>query len=375
MSFPLNLILKLTRACSLRCSYCHDRAETADAMSFAVMALAIARAFASSYRDYRFIWHGGEPLLGGVGMLRKALAVQQELAGAGHRYQNNLQTNGLHLDDATARFLGEFGFRVGVSLDGPAVVHDAQRATVDGKPSHQRILLGIDCLRRHEVPFGIITVMTERTLALSPEKLLRFYQDYELFDLCFLPVRGNARAQGETLASARYYAYMMRLFDAWLEMNDPRMRIREFGDWLLLSMGWPGSLCSSAASCVGGTLSVEPDGAVYHCDKYAGQPEYYYGHLQDLDFDGLPHSPTACRLRAKDMALPHICQDCDWVRYCAGGCSHDRLVEGRHGMALDPCHRRLLLNHVRTRTANHPVVQKHVAMAAQHSEIPSWTPC
>ncbi len=375
MSLPLNLILKLTRACSLHCSYCHDRTDRSPLMPFEVMALAIARAFASRYRDFRFIWHGGEPLLYGMKPLRKALAVQQELAGPDQRYQNNLQTNGLHLDDETARFLGDFDFRVGVSIDGPAAVHDQQRPTADGKPSHSRILKGIDCLRRHEVSFGVISVLTERSLGIPPAKLLRFYRDHELFDLCFLPVRGNARAQGETLDADRYYPYMMRLFDAWLELDDPRIRVREFGDWLLLSMGWPGSLCSSAASCVGGTLSVEPEGEVYHCDKFAGEPDYYFGHLRELDFEELPRSPTACRLRERDMELPSICLTCDWLKSCSGGCSHDRLVEGRHGSTTGTCHRRKLLDHVRARTAAHPTIQKHVAMAAEKAEAPPWTPC
>ncbi len=375
MSLPLNLILKLTRACSLRCSYCHDRVAQSDAMSFEVMALAMARAFASGYRDFRFIWHGGEPLLGGLSPLRKALVVQQELAGADQRYQNNVQTNGMHLNNETAQFLGEFGFRVGISIDGPAAVHDVQRPTVDGKPSHQRILKGIERLRRYDVPFGVISVLTERSLAIPPMDLLKFYRDHELFDVCFLPVRGNARAQGESLAAGRYYAYMMQLFDAWLELDDPRMRVREFGDWLLLSMRWPGSLCSSAASCVGGTLSVEPEGAVYHCDKYAGESDYYYGHLRELDFDKLPHSATACRLRAMDVNLPPVCLACDWLKHCAGGCSHDRLVEGRHGKATDICHRRRLLDHVRLMTADHPSVQKYIAMAAEQAKTPDWAPC
>jgi uncharacterized protein len=209
----------------------------------------------------------------------------------------------------------------------------------------------------------------------SPQELLCFYRDHELFDLCFLPVRGNARARRETLDADRYYAYMMQLFDAWLELHDPRIRVREFGDWLLLSMGWPGSLCSSAASCIGGTLNVEPEGKVYHCDKYAGEPDYYFGHLGELDFEELPRSPTACRLRERDMALPSICLSCDWLKACAGGCSHDRLVEGRHGSTTGTCHRRKLLNHVRTRTAAHPSVQKYVAMAAEKAEAPPWAPC
>ena len=367
MSLPLNLIIKLTRACSLQCRYCHDRAEQSDSMSFQVMALAIARAFASGHRDFRFIWHGGEPLLGGLDPLRKALVVQQELAGEGQRFQNNLQTNGLHLDEETARFLGDFGFRVGVSIDGPAAVHDAQRVTVDGRSTHGRILRGIERLRSQEVSFGVISVVTERSLALPPSDFLRFYLDHELFDVCFLPVRGNARAMGETLDPGRYYPFMMELFDAWLELDEPRLRIREFGDWLLLSMGFPGSLCSSAASCVGGTLSVEPDGSVYHCDKYAGEPEYFYGHLQDLDFARLPESATACRLRCKDLDLPPICLACDWLQHCAGGCSHDRLVEGRHGKEAGICYRKMLLDHVRLRTEHHPAVARYAATAAASS--------
>lgn len=375
MSLPLNLILKLTRACSLKCRYCHDRSDRADRMSFEIMALAIARAFASPHHSHRFIWHGGEPLLGGYGSLQKAVAVQQELVREGQRYQNNLQTNGLHLDAGTVQFLAAHDFRVGVSLDGPEAIHDAQRPSAQGAPTHRRIMEGIGRLREYSVSFGVISVLTQASLDIEPRSFLQFYRDHELFDLCFLPVRGNAQAQGESLEAERYYTYMTRLFDAWLELDDPRLRIREFGDWLLLSMGWPGSMCGSASSCVGGTLSVEPDGTVYHCDKYAGEPDYRYGHVAALDFGELPQSPTACRLRAQDQAIPAACRTCEWVKNCAGGCSHDRLVEGRHGASSGTCHRRTLLEHIRRRTASHPRVQHYTALASRDTEPSPWPAC
>ena len=59
----LALIVKATRLCNLRCSYCHDwRAGKNQTMGFSVMAKTIASALSDPENDaVEFIWHGGEP--------------------------------------------------------------------------------------------------------------------------------------------------------------------------------------------------------------------------------------------------------------------------------------------------------------------------
>ena len=49
-----------------------------------------------------FSWHGGEPLLAGIDFYRRAVGLQRRYAG-GKRIKNDIQTNGLLLDDVSVR--------------------------------------------------------------------------------------------------------------------------------------------------------------------------------------------------------------------------------------------------------------------------------
>ncbi len=364
MKLPINAILKVTRDCNLNCEYCHDRQPDTGNMSFEQMALAIDRILSiKDNTSFRFIWHGGEPLLAGTEFFKKAVAVQQYLKRPGQELKNYLQTNGTLLTKEVLKFLKEFLFIVGVSLDGPEELHNSQRPFSQGKPSFPLIMKTMEALKQWDIPHGVISVLTPSSVEIPPREFLQFYQKNEIFDVCFLPVRADCGLKGETLKGELYYRFMKDLFDEWLLMDDPRLRIRELGDILLLSMGFPGSMCSSSGSCVCGTYSIEPDGAVFHCDKFNQDDAYCFGHLSEIDFNLLPSSNKAAELRYWDTTLPEVCKSCHWQEHCAGGCSHDRLVEHRLARKDGVCHMRSMLKHVKKRTQDHPKVGEYIHQA------------
>ena len=96
--------------------------------------------------DITFAWQGGEPTLLGVEFFRKVVALQAKHAD-GRRIHNALQTNATLLDDAWGEFLAEQRFLVGVSLDGPADLHDAYRVDKQGRPSFERVMQGMGVLK------------------------------------------------------------------------------------------------------------------------------------------------------------------------------------------------------------------------------------
>ena len=134
--------------CNLRCAYCfyldHHGLAPGDAkarMSPAVLDAYVRQYLAVSGHEATFAWQGGEPLLAGLDFYREAIALQRRYA-AGRTVHNTLQTNGTLLDDAWASFLAEHGFLVGLSLDGPATVHDRYRTTAGGRQTWDRVMAG-----------------------------------------------------------------------------------------------------------------------------------------------------------------------------------------------------------------------------------------
>ena len=70
-----------------------------------------------------FVWQGGEPTLMGLDFYKKVIEFQRKY-GKGKKITNSLQTNGTLLTEEWCQFLAQHGFLVGLSLDGPELIHD-----------------------------------------------------------------------------------------------------------------------------------------------------------------------------------------------------------------------------------------------------------
>ena len=153
--------------CNLRCSYCFYSRQ--DQSRHTVMEAALLETFIRQYFDlFRgpacFVWHGGEPLLAGLEFYELALHLQRTHAAPGQRFENAVQTNATLIDDRWARFFRANHWRVGVSVDGTPEVHDQFRLDRRGTGSSGAVRAGIEVLRRHRVPFGVVLVLTRSAI-------------------------------------------------------------------------------------------------------------------------------------------------------------------------------------------------------------------
>lgn len=130
-------------ACNMACEYCfyrHNQGRESDGATqrrsdegTGVMSDESLERFIGEYIQSQdnptvfFTWQGGEPTLAGLDFYRKVVGFQQKHARKGVAVANALQTNGILLDDEWGRFLAEHQFAVGLSIDGPADIHDTYR--------------------------------------------------------------------------------------------------------------------------------------------------------------------------------------------------------------------------------------------------------
>jgi uncharacterized protein len=151
---PKMIVLVLTHACNLRCRYCFhgpqagraEKRSAHDAMPRETAERALD--LVPPGTDFSVGFFGGEPLLC-KDRLREIVA--DATARARHRAAGvrfSLTTNGVLLDDETARFLDENAFSLIVSLDGPPHIHDRDRPDAAGKPTHARVLAALATVAR-----------------------------------------------------------------------------------------------------------------------------------------------------------------------------------------------------------------------------------
>ncbi|MEZ6065665.1 MAG: radical SAM protein [Planctomycetaceae bacterium] len=90
--------------------------------------------------EIHFAWQGGEPTLLGLPFFERVVELQRRYAPAGVRLVNALQTNGTLLDDAWSDFFASHRFLIGLSIDGPAELHDRYRYDKHGRGSFSDVL-------------------------------------------------------------------------------------------------------------------------------------------------------------------------------------------------------------------------------------------
>lgn len=167
--------------CNLDCTYCFylSKEQLLQQDRHTGMSDEVLEQFIHQYIDGQdgeqvvFSWQGGEPTLMGLEFFQKVVKFQKQFKKPDQRIENDLQTNGILLNDKWAEFLKENKFLVGISIDGPRELHDRYRITRSGKATFDKVMEGVAALKRHGVPFNAL-VTVNRTNAHFPLEVYRF---------------------------------------------------------------------------------------------------------------------------------------------------------------------------------------------------------
>lgn len=360
---PFHLMAKPSGpACNLDCSYCFylDKEALFDTrgtrrMSPDTLEAYVRQTIAATPADAEvaFTWQGGEPTLLGLDFYVRAVALQRR-HGAGRVITNAFQTNGILIDADWARFLAEHDFLVGLSLDGPAHVHDRWRRHANGRPTHARVMQALRHLQDHGVAYNVLACVDANS-AQHPDEIYAFLKEAGVRHIQFTPVverlAGAAdRARGfdlngpgrDTDAALAPFSvpplawgqFLTSVFNHWRRHDVGEVFVMNFEWTLANAVGAPGVVCHHQPTC-GRALIAEHDGSVYACDHFA-YPEYRLGSLHDTSLAAMVDSTRAREFGlAKRDTLPGQCRACPHLSQCWGGCPKHRFattLDGEPGL-------------------------------------------
>ncbi|MCI0701547.1 MAG: GRRM system radical SAM/SPASM domain protein [Planctomycetia bacterium] len=230
---PLELlVVQPTPFCNLDCSYCYlpNRGDKRR-MSISTLDSAFRWVEESGLvrEPFTLLWHAGEPLIVPVEWYEAAAELLQKRS-ADWQVTQSFQTNATLIDAQWCRYFRRHEIDVGVSVDGPAFLHDRHRRTRQGRGTLQRVLRGIHTLHEHEIPFKVITVLTADSLD-YPDELFDFYRAHGVQCVGFNPeeVEGpnTVSSLQEESTVARFRRFLARFLELALAA-DPPMQVREF---------------------------------------------------------------------------------------------------------------------------------------------------
>ncbi|MBR4866807.1 MAG: anaerobic sulfatase maturase [Clostridia bacterium] len=321
--------------CNLRCKYCFYRSLSdhltgeAEVMSGDTMRKMVDRVFEEDPSQLTLAFQGGEPTLAGLGYFRALVNYVEKKNEKKIPVQYTIQTNGMLLDVEWADFLREHHFLVGLSLDGTQEIHDSLRPRPDDKGSFQQVMRSAELLRRYNVDFNILCVVTNR-LARRAEAVYSFFKKNDFKYIQFIPCLdefGETPAESFAPAAKRFGEFYLRIFEQWYRdfMAGDYVSIRWFDNLIHMAQGEAPELCGCMGYCPG-QLVIEGDGSVYPCDFYVSDV-FRLGNLHDMSFTEMIQSETMSRFVEKSFEHEKECEACDYRYLCRGGCRRDRQNE------------------------------------------------
>jgi len=330
--------------CNLACRYCYYVGKTglcADGarprMTDGLLEEYITQHIkASRSQEIRFSWHGGEPTLLGLEGFRTVVELQRKHLPPGRRIVNGLQTNGTFLDDDWCRFLSAERFAVGLSLDGPAELHDALRVTRSGNPTHQQVSQAFGRLRAHQIDPDILCVVSVLNVG-HPARVYRYFRETGARRITFLPlverqVDQAAGVSAHSVPAEVYGEFLCTIFDEWKVNDIGRVGVQIFDEAARTAQGSESAVCIFRRTC-GDIPVVEHNGDFYSCDHYV-DAAHRLGSIQDTPLADLLASPEQTAFgRIKASALPQCCKACDVRAMCNGGCPRNRFGSTPDGEA------------------------------------------
>lgn len=334
------LVVQPTPFCNIDCRYCYlpERSSKAVVASHTLHNL-FSQVFASGWVQggLSVVWHAGEPMVLPIAFYRDAFAMVERLRPPEVTVVHSFQTNGTLIDEAWCAFFAEERVNLGVSIDGPKHLHDRNRVTRSGRGTFDRTIAGIRLLRRHGVPFHVISVLSSESLA-APAGMFDFYVGEGIERVCFNVEESEgdhvSRSFAEGGVDAAYYRFLsefwrlsaaspgkitfLREIEHALEQvirpKEALFRNPLVEPFAITSMDWAGNIS---------TFSPELLGL-----KNPAYDDFVLGNINRDALVDLLRCPTLARMRADIDAGVAMCRErCEYFSVCGGGEPVNKLAE------------------------------------------------
>jgi len=336
------LVVKVAELCNLNCAYCYlykhgdegykSRPKFMEREAFEALLVRIREyCDREEGRKTAIIFHGGEPTMLGREQLARFAGRAREVLG--ERLDGlAMQTNGTLIDGSWLDMLRQYQIQVGVSLDGPAAIHDTNRLDFAGGGSHAAASRAIAMLLQAGMSPGILCVVAPGASGLEIYRHFRALgvprMDFLLPDVTH-DTRGvfYGAYPGTPVAD-----YLIPIFDDWFAEDNPGVKIRIFWSILGALLGG-GTETDQLGNPACGYVVIETDGSIQPNDVLRiceqGMAETRLNVFQH-GFDDLALGPPLLRqVMDEGPPLAAACRACRERDVCGGGYLPHRYSKSR----------------------------------------------
>ena len=337
------LVIQPTPFCNINCDYCYLSNRQSTKKMAKEKAVEILDRLVSADmigKNLSVVWHAGEPLVLPPSYYREIFDGM-----ASRRYmltiRHSFQTNSMLINDEWCDLFLNYGINVGVSVDGPAFIHDAHRKDRMGCGTHAKVMEGIRTLQRRSVPFQAIAVVTADSLS-HPEEVFNFFLEagvervgFNIEELGGANLTTSLAGSPELPEIRHFFETMARL----QEKCDNKLWIREFHNAMAAIRGehFPNLRVNEMRNTQTlplAILTITWDGAVTtFSPELIDAPnkehgDFILGNIFTDSISDLISSPKFVQMaNAVEEGCRRCAADCQYFSVCAGGSPSNKYFE------------------------------------------------
>jgi uncharacterized protein len=285
-----------------------------------------------------FLWHASEPLVLPTSFYKRAFQLQEEWNHKRVRIANAFQTNATLITQKWCQFFKDHNIHVGVSLDGPQHIHDANRQDKTGKGSFERTMRGIELLQTNNIPYAVISVVTSASI-LQPDQFWQFFSELDLIGLGLNPEEKegiNTWSSLRTDEDIKHYKHFLKYLLIMNEESQHPIAIREIEKLKYLVDASPQPIYVQQANipmaiisfdCDGNFSTFSPELLTLHHADYG---DLHFGNVFENSLEEIFNNAKFQRVQ-KDIqqGIERCKASCAYFPVCGGGSPSNKLSE--HG--------------------------------------------
>lgn len=347
---PIELVVvQATSFCNLNCNYCYlseETRKTKERISLPRLSTFFTKILSSRYLGERLIvsWHSGEPLVLGPSYYEAAIEeisrLKEKYCGSDFEIVYDIQTNGTLIDESWCSFFRKYRdvVTVGISCDGPGGMHDAYRIDWRKSGTFERTRKGIDLLIKNRIKFGLIAVVSPRTLD-YPDEFFDFFYSYRSdiseFRFNLLDEFHETGEFSYQSSQEKYYSFLKAILDRIesLDSEDELLNIKNFSYYYNRLFASPDERSKQTAHYMSApfrafNIATNGDVSTFYAGLTIDECNNVYGDgrglvLGNLDHQSLDEIAGSSKLAQiiEDFRRSHAaCQkSCPYFELCPGG--------------------------------------------------------
>jgi uncharacterized protein len=223
-----------------------------------------------------------------------------------------------------------------VSIDGPKPIHDATRKTRSGQGTYDKAIAGIQCLKKRNIPFYVISVLTKMAF-LDPDAMFAFYEEFDIRDVGFNFEEQEGIHKTSSLGDDFDDQIVVRFFARFSELMHARdfpIAVRELEEVLTSIRFLQQEGPTNSLTIPFGIITIDVRGDVYTFSPelvgYSSKdfPTFSIGNIYRDSFADLEKSKNLLQMAAQIDRGIELCRaECKYFPVCGGGAPSNKVFE------------------------------------------------